>query len=430
MRHGFYVLFFLISLVVNRSPKTSMRGTIVCSLLGLIPLGWATTHETPQYYKALAINGDGVYALLRRYDLDKHLCNFQQFYTLNRLKEGSHLLAGREYFLPIMLYAFDGKTIRSSIGNNDWDLAVRIQRYNERMLEAKLREASFQENRELWVPYHEFHCPEARLNSTVPEPAKNEEVTPPIDAGEKSDKGKRYFPIFGPKYANVPLESEKLKGKVYYVSSGHGGPDPGAMAQRGRQTLCEDEYAYDVALRLCRNLIAHGATAYMIVRDYDDGIRGGSYLPCDYDEVLWGDVEMMRQVRARLFQRSNVVNQLYDKHLKQGVKEQYLIAIHVDSRSKGEQIDLFFYHKPGDEASRKLAEQLQRTMRNKYQKHRSSGKYHGTVSPRDLHMLRETLPTSVYIELGNIRNSFDQQRILLESNRRALAAWLLEGFLE
>ena len=66
-------------------------------------------------------------------------------------------------------------------------------------------------------------------------------------------------------------------------------------------------------------------------------------------------------------------------------------------------------------------------MTAKYAKYRKSGSYRGTVTPRDLHMLRETIPTSVYIELGNIRNSFDQLRIVPESNRQALANWLSEG---
>ena len=42
-------------------------------------------------------------------------------------------------------------------------------------------------------------------------------------------------------------------------------------------------------------------------------------------------------------------------------------------------------------------------------------------------MLRETKPTSVYIEMGNIKSEADLQRFLKESNRQALASWLFEG---
>ncbi len=303
---------------------------------------------------------------------------------------------------------------------------MRIQDYNDRMQANQLRKDAFRKSGVLWVPYHELNCPE----EVVATFAANVEGGETDDEGNTGSSSGRNFPIFGKKYAYTPLASDRLNGQVFYVVSGHGGPDPGAMTTTNGYSLCEDEYAYDVALRLCRHLIANGATAYMITRDYNDGIRSGSYLPCDYDEVLWGDVEMMLQLKPRLFQRSNVINELYEKHAKQGVVDQKLIIIHVDSRNKGKQIDLFFYHKPGSEESRQFALQLHDTMKRKYKKYRASGHYHGTVTSRDLHMLRETLPTSVYIELGNIRNSFDQQRVILESNRQALANWLFEGLLD
>ncbi len=401
----------------------------MCSRLLLIvllavangPVLWANI-DTLGFVRVPAATGDGIYSLLRRYQLDEHTCNFKRFYQLNRLQEDAFLIAGRDYLLPIMRYRFNGKTIRSSIGLDNWDVAVRIQEYNEKMLQAQLREASFKKDKVLWVPYHELNCPTPDLN--IPDP-----VLAASEAEDKANPGGRRFPIFGDKYAYTPLQSNRLAGQVFYIAGGHGGPDPGAMGKRAGQTLCEDEYAYDVALRLCRNLIAHGATAYMITRDYDDGIRDDTYLECDYDEVLWGDNQMVRALKPRLFQRSNIINDLYQRNLEAGVTKQRLIAIHVDSRSRREQIDLFFYYKPEVPASRKLAMQLHSTMKRNYRKHRSSGRYYGTVSARDLHMLRETKPVSVYVELGNIRNTFDQQRVVLESNRQALANWLLEGFL-
>lgn len=375
-----------------------------------------------------AERGDGIYSLLRKYELDGHSCNFKRFYELNQLKKDAPLYVGKTYTLPIIIYEFNGNTIRSTIGVDNWDLAVRIQEYNERMFEAKIKEASFKSDKKLWVPFHELNCPDADLKIPEPEP----ETEP--DSGEESvavtntgtAAGKRIFPIFGKDFAYTPLTSTKLKGKVYYIVSGHGGPDPGAIGRKGRNNLCEDEYAYDVALRLCRNLIAHGATAYMITRDGNDGIRDGKYLDCDEDEVLWGNINMVASQRERLFQRSNVVNALYEDNAKKGVVDQKLIAIHVDSRTQGTQIDLFFYYKPEDDKGRKLAAHLQETMKKKYARYRN---YHGTISSRGLHMLRETKPTTVYIELGNIRNSRDQQRILLESNRQALANWLFDGLL-
>lgn len=385
----------------------------------------ATISESNRYYTVRAVSGDGIYALMRRHGLDGNSCNFTKFYSLNNLQKNAHLIVGRTYELPILVYEFNGRTIRSTIGIDDWNLAVRIQDYNERMLAEKQREKSFKEDQVLWVPYHELYCPEPDLK--IPEPVVERQ---PEESAGKSGSGNRQFPIFGPKHAYTPLVSNRLKGKVFYIVSGHGGPDPGAIGRRGTYSLCEDEYAYDVALRLCRNLVSHGATAYMIIRDKNDGIRSDKFLDCDYDEVVWNDLKIMRQQKPRLFQRSNAINELYEKHKAAGVAEQTTVIVHVDSRNKGERKDVFFYYHPTSSESKEIALDLQKALRKKYRKYRANGQYHGTVTPRDLHMLRETLTPSVYIELANIRNKFDQQRVILESNRQALADWLLEGILD
>lgn len=395
------------------------RRLLLTTLLlgGLLPAVWAES-----FLRAPARPGDGVYSLLRRYQLDGHSCNFDQFYSLNGLSRDAGLRVGAEYLLPIIVYTFDGRTIRSTIGNDDWDLAVTIRDYNRAMQTEALRESSYEDSGILWVPYHLLNCPEDQLS--IPSPVDND------PENDQAADGRRVFPIFGPDYAYTPLASNRLRGKVFYVVGGHGGPDPGAIGQRGSYTLCEDEYAYDVALRLCRNLVAHGATAYMINRDNDDGIRNDKFLDCDTDEVIWGDIVQSRSQKTRLTQRSDVINTLYERHRLQGVTEQTTIVVHVDSRSRRERTDLYFYHHPSSEDGHDLAERLHRVMRQKYRRYRTNGDYHGTVSARDLHMLRECVPTTVYIELANIRNIHDQQRIILERNRQLLADWLMEGLME
>ncbi len=386
--------------------------------------GAFTAHaENAQYLKTTAQPGDGILSLLRRYQLEQHSCNHDQFYKLNNLKKNAALHINKEYTLPIKLYAFDGRTIRSSIGINDWNKALRIQEYNERMVELGLCPQSFKTSKVLWVPHHLLHCPEADLVVTPPPvAAAGISLADPENAG-----GPRMFPIFGKDHAYVPLESSKLKGKVFYLISGHGGPDPGAMATRSGKKICEDEYAYDVTLRLCRKLVAHGATAYMITRDENDGIRGGELLPCDTDEIIWGGATIPYGQKERLSQRTVIVNELYEKHAAQGVTEQLLIEIHVDSRSQSQRTDVYFYHHSTSDKGKEMADNLQQTLRQKYQQYRKSNDYSGTTSARDLHTLREAKPVSVYVELANIRNYGDQQRIVLPSNRQLLAEWLFEG---
>ena len=94
-------------------------------------------------------------------------------------------------------------------------------------------------------------------------------------------------PMFGPKYARVTLRDRTMAGAVYYLVPGHGGPDPGAIGHYGKHPLPEDEYAYDVTIRLARILMEHGATVYMIVHDPNDGIRDAPILKLDRDELTY-----------------------------------------------------------------------------------------------------------------------------------------------
>ena len=124
----------------------------------------------------------------------------------------------------------------------------------------------------------------------------------------------RTYEIFGPKYSRVEIRDNSLEGAVYYLMSGHGGPDPGALGSYGRYTLAEDEYAYDVTLRLARRLIEHGALVYMITRDNNDGIRDQNILPRDKDERCYPSEPIPANQMARLRQRTNAVNRLNRKY--------------------------------------------------------------------------------------------------------------------
>lgn len=232
--------------------------------------------------------------------------------------------------------------------------------------------------------------------------------------------------LFGKDYQDVEILSSQLSGAIYYLIPGHGGPDPGAMGTYGNNTLCEDEYAYDVTLRLARNLLQHGATVYMIVNDPNDGIRDESILNPDNDEVVYPDSEIPLNQLKRLQQRTQVVNNLYLQNRK---SFQRVIAIHVDSRSKKKNIDVFFYHDSRSKTGKKAVQILQQTFEEKYNSRQPGRGYKGTVSKRNLFELANTYPVAIYIELGNINHSRDLQRLIVTNNRQALANWLLQGLI-
>jgi N-acetylmuramoyl-L-alanine amidase len=382
------------------------------------------------------IANDDIATIMEIYGLAQHECNTAQFLKLNGIKNANaKLSSGKQYKLPIQTMRYNGSSIRTTAGIDNWKTAVAIRDYNHSMQKKGVRDDDFTETRDLWIPWHTINCDkkgkttvaEGRVPSTSQKTqAKGVEPAKTL-GGEPSEAGSpRRFPIFGEKYANTPLLSSKLKGRVFYLISGHGGPDPGAQGKRAGIKLCEDEYAYDVTLRLLKYLLSHGATAYMIVRDLDDGIRDENYLTCDKDEVVWGNKTIPANQKTRLGQRTDIVNALTAAHDKRGETDQTVVEIHVDSRSVATETDVFFYYRPNDEASMNLALYMHQVFIEKYnQKRGPSRRYSGTVKSRDLFTLRETnTPKAVYVELGNIQNDWDQQRIVVKNNRQAVANWI------
>ena len=317
-----------------------------------------------QNKEVVANNGDGIYMILRRNGLDPNLYA-DMFIELNktRLGKDNTLFYGEKYKLPDV--EENTTEINSGSGN-----PVSPE-------------------------------PKAKVSSSI----KN-------------------MDIFGPKYANVEIKSDELKGAVYYLIAGHGGPDPGAMGKYENHTVCEDEYAYDVTLRLARNLTELGASIYMITTDKNDGIRDESFLKADKDEVCYPNQTIPLNQVKRLHQRVDATNDLYKKN---GKAFQRVIIIHVDSRSKGENIDIFFYHDSRSKTGKKAATILQKTFQNKYNEHQPGRGYQGTVSSRNLYVLKNTYPAGVYIELANINHQRDIKRLIIADNRQAVANWLTLG---
>lgn len=431
---------------MRRSPRfRSMRWSLCLAVMLSLP-AFLWTQNTPQVYAdgkkrpvaaplnppktyltSIAESGENVVQLLERFGLHLYECNAKQFFEINKMAEDANLKTGKTYKLPVVIYDYNGKSIRSTTGVKNWQAAKRIEAYNRDALEQGLREDDFIRSRKLWVPWHELSCAEGIVDEAAPIRGKRPK---PVPAEPASGKDQRSFAIFGSKYAKTPLISQRLKGRVFYLVSGHAGPDPGAQGRRAGHTLCEDEYAYDVTLRLLKLLLSHGATAYMIVRDPNDGIRDEAYLRCDKDEVVWGNLTIPAPQRERLQQRSDLINEMTEQNTKAGIANQTLIEIHVDSRSQHTETDVFFYFRPESEPSRQLALRMHRTFEQKYRSKQSQRGYSGTVTDRGLFMLTETTtPKAVYIELGNIQNDWDQQRLVLKNNRQALANWLCTAVL-
>lgn len=324
-----------------------------------------TAYSQSSYLKVTARKGDGILTLLRRHGLSP-AASLNEFVELNKenLGKGNSLYAGKTYLLP----------------------------------------------------------------STAP--ASIKKATAPaagITSKTKAAPGRLEVPLFGKAYARVDVVDQQLQGAVYYLLAGHGGPDPGAVGKYGPYALAEDEYAYDVTIRLARTLMAHGATVYMIIQDADDGIRDENILKMDRDEITYPNTPIPYGQRERLRQRTNAVNKLYAAHKS---AYQRMLSIHVDSRSESQNIDVFFYHHENSAAGQKLAQSIHQTFTSKYSHHQPNRDYSGNVSQRSsLYVIKYSDPPTVFIELGNIRNDLDQRRFVIANNRQALANWISEGII-
>ena len=362
-----------------------------------------------EYIKIKAEKGDGIYSVLRQNGLPPNEY-LNLFIELNKTKLGKEntLIIGRVYRLPI-------KAKLDSVIQND--LPVK-----EIVTAKKVDE----------IKDNEITLPATDVTEIVPKKKKvNEkkvnEIVLRIADIRKIVPTKNVYEIYGKNYSEITMKNNDLFGTVYYLMSGHGGPDPGAVSFLGGHQLCEDEYAYDVTLRLAHNLTECGATVYMIIRDPNDGIRDEAFLIPDKDEVCYPDQVIPLSQLARLQQSSTAVNKLAAEN--KG-KFQRLVVIHVDSRSKNENIDVFFYHNIGSKPGENLANILKETIGKRYAKYQPSRGYTGSISERNLYVIKNSLPTSVFIELGNINHIRDQQRLLVAANRQAVSNWLKDGLIE
>ena len=314
------------------------------------------------------LSGEGIYAFLRRHNRDDNQ-SYQKFLELNKSKLGKKntLLAGVSYVLP----PIEG-------------------------------------------------------DSNKPNTQNTSKVSKEPDASSNKKTG--HQPLFGKKYARYTILDNQLEGACFFLASGHGGPDCGAIARVDGRELHEDEYAYDITLRLARNLLQHGATVHIIIQDPDDGIRNDKYLNNSRKETCMGRAIPLNQV-ARLRQSTDAINRLSAK-----AKENYqrAVFIHLDSRSKKKQLDVFFYYQnksSNQKKSQRLADTMRQTFKDQYAKNQPGRGFSGTVSTRNLFVMRNAEPVSIFMELANMQNDFDQKRYILENNRQALANWMTLGFI-
>ncbi len=283
---------------------------------------------------------------------------------------------------------------------------------------------------ELWIPLELYELPESDFSCNNIK--SNNSNNNGNDKKKKISNTEKILNDLDYKFLgrnSYKIIDKKLTDYVFYLISGHGGPDPGAIGFRDGIELHEDEYAYDITIRLAKKLLESNAKVYMIVQDSTDGIRDDFFLKNSSNEYLINGDSISSVQIERLKQRTDLINK-YTQDNKKTAKKQILLELHVDSRITEQRIDIFFYHRNNCNESKKLNNTLLNTIKKKYELSQPGRGYKGTVTTRDLYTLRNTNIPASYIELGNIQNPADQVRLIQPNNRQAVANWLYDGILK
>jgi N-acetylmuramoyl-L-alanine amidase len=186
-----------------------------------------------------------------------------------------------------------------------------------------------------------------------------------------------YLQIIDPDAAN------SLQGKTIVIDAGHGGNDPGAVANG----LQEKEINLDVSLRLETRLKAAGANVVMTRRS-------------DWYPSLAERVRVANNAKADIF-----------------------ISVHANAAgaTSASGTETFFDAAYWGGDSKKLAENLQTEMIDKL-KTRDRG-----VKQQGFYVIRNTTMPSVLVELGFMTNKAEADRMKTNSFRNAAADALYEG---
>ncbi|WP_147802777.1 N-acetylmuramoyl-L-alanine amidase [Alkalicoccus halolimnae] len=180
-----------------------------------------------------------------------------------------------------------------------------------------------------------------------------------------------------------PEAASSLQGKTVVIDAGHGGNDPGAVANG----LQEKEINLDVSLRLETRLKAAGANVVMTRRS-------------DWYPSLAERVRVANNAKADIF-----------------------ISVHANAAgaTSASGTETFFDAAYWGGDSKKLAENLQTEMIDKL-KTRDRG-----VKQQGFYVIRNTTMPSVLVELGFMTNKAEADRMKTNSFRNAAADALYEG---
>ncbi len=190
------------------------------------------------------------------------------------------------------------------------------------------------------------------------QPSANFELLPEMSIPQEYKKAQILFEQFDDVVKDMPLLSQELKGYMIVLDPGHGGYDPGAIVASADGLgnpvyIVEDEYNYDIALRLYSLLVRHGAKVEMTIIKPNYTLRtttNSSYTFQNEKNGVYNlvslnesDSESARPIGGRkgLEKRSEVANYYFKDFPKE---KRVFISIHADNNPHGAQGKLILYN--------------------------------------------------------------------------------------
>ncbi len=238
--------------------------------------------------------------------------------------------------------------------------------------------------------------------------------------------------------AKAPRKRRKpLKGWRIVLDPGHGGIDPGAIVsnmtgQKQRVYVVEDEYVYDIALRVYRELRLLGAEVTLTVISPNHLIRDN--LPAKttfvheknevYNDERYNrrNSEKVRPRSANLSQRVRVANR-FVKGARRG--RSLFVSLHADNTPGRPMGPLVIYHKRRGRVDRR-SRSFARVMRSALHQPDMPAQERG----RNLAVLRNNLAhAEILVEVHNVHHQHEAYQIRYHKDRQHHAKKVVSGIL-
>ncbi len=220
-----------------------------------------------------------------------------------------------------------------------------------------------------------------------------------------------------------------LYGWMVILDPGHGGTDPGSSRIHGGNLVTEDEYVYDVSLRVARMIRERGGLAFLTIKDIvgERSNPANQIFPHARTERFSLDGTLVRAGATGLSKRvkfGNSKSRQYPKH------RQAWISVHFDVVGRLTSVNGIRIICVSDKTG--LVKELESSFKNAGRL-RDKNPVVRTGDPtygiRELYVLRShnKIKDRVLIELGNFRNDRDVWRIRSPVVREAYARAIIKA---